>query len=100
MRTFIAYLSYSGNTEEIAQYLEAKLDHMGIDVDIHEIGLDIIPDLSQYDTVFLGTSTWDYRATPDAVKDFILDVGYKPDNMASFGSGVTIFGGEEFYFKV
>src|SRR5699024_5366595 len=99
MRTFIAYLSYSGNTEEIAQYLEAKLDHMGIDVDMHEIGLDIIPDLSQYDTVFLGTFTWDYGATPDEVKDFILDVGYKPYNMAIFGSGDTQFGVEELYCK-
>ena len=99
MRTFIAYLSYSGNTEEIAQYLEAKLDHMGIDVDMHEIGLDFIPDLSQYDTIFLGTFTWDYGATPDEVKDFILDVGYKPDNMAIFGSGDTQFGGEELYCK-
>src|SRR5699024_12717913 len=92
MRTFIAYLSYSGNTEENAQYVEAKLDHMGIDVDMHEIGLDIIPDPSQYDTVFLGTFTWDYGATPAEVKDFIIDVGYKTESMAIFGSGVTKLG--------
>lgn len=99
MRTFIGYLSYSGNTEEIAQYIEERLGQMGIDTDMHEIGLDVIPDLSRYDTIFLGTFTWDYGATPDEVKDFVLEVGYKPDNMAVFGSGDTQFGGDEMFCK-
>src|SRR5699024_5291406 len=69
-------------------------------VDMHEIGLDIIPDLSQYDTVFLGTFTWDLGATPVEVKDFFFDVGYKPSIVAIFGSGDCHFGGVGCYSKV
>ena len=99
MRAFIAYLSYSGNTEEIAEYIEERLKREGVAADMHEIGLDVIPDLSGYDTIFLGTFTWDYGATPDEVKDFILEVGYKPDNVAVFGSGDTQFGGETLFCR-
>lgn len=100
MRILIAYLTYSGNTEEIAQHIENKLaQDDGATVDMHEIGIDLVPDLQQYDYIFLGTFTWDYGSTPDEVKDFILEVGYKPESIAIFGSGDTQFGGEEIYCK-
>src|SRR5699024_3280786 len=72
---------------------------MRIDIDMHKIGLDLMPELPQDDSDFVGTFTWDNGATPDEVKDFILDVGYKPDNMAICGSGDNQFGGEELYSK-
>lgn len=99
MRTLIAYLSYSGNTEEIAQFIENKLVHEGFSVDMHEIGIDQTPVISQYDYIFLGTFTWDLGSTPDEMKDFILEVGYKPDNIAVFGSGDTQFGGDALFCK-
>jgi len=100
MRILIAYLTYSGNTEEIAQHIENKfVQDDGATVDMHEIGIDLVPDLQQYDYIFLGTFTWDYGSTPDEVKDFILEVGYKPESIAIFGSGDTQFGGEEIYCK-
>lgn len=100
MRILIAYLTYSGNTEEIAQHIEKKLvQDESATVDMHEIGIDLVPNIQQYDYIFLGTFTWDYGSTPDEVKDFILEVGYKPESIAIFGSGDTQFGGEEIYCK-
>ncbi|MBO1002187.1 flavodoxin [Pseudogracilibacillus auburnensis] len=99
MRTLISYLSYSGNTEEVAQYIESRLKHEGFDVDMHEIGIDLTPDVSVYDFIFLGTFTWDLGSTPEEMKDFIWDVGYKPENVAVFGSGDTQFGGDSLFCK-
>ena len=99
MRTLIAYLSYSGNTEEIAQYIERTLLNEGFTVDMISIGIDPVPDVSLYDYIFLGTFTWDLGATPDEMKDFVLDIGYKPDNVAVFGSGDTQFGGDDLFCK-
>src|SRR5699024_9739867 len=79
MRILIAYLTYSGNTEEIAQHIENRLVRDGTTVDMHEIGIDLVPDVQQY--------------------DFILEVGYKPESIAIFGSGDTQFGGEDVYCK-
>src|SRR5699024_10935722 len=100
MRCLIAYLSYSGNTEEIAQYIEGKLRINGFQVDMHEIGIDLpVEDVSDYDFIFLGTFTWDMGSTADEVKDFVLEVGYKPNNIAVFGSGDTQFGGDTLFCK-
>src|SRR5690625_3289213 len=100
MRCLIAYLSYSGNTEEIAQFLEERIWEKGMQVDKHEIGIDpLIHDISIYEYIFLGTFTWDLGSVPDEMKDFVLEIGYKPDNIAVFGSGDTQFGGEELFCK-
>jgi|SRR5690625_1355685 len=99
MRTLIAYLSYSGNTEEIAFHLEERLLREGYTVDMYEIGYGVVPDVSVYDKIFLGTFTWDLGSTPDEMKDFVLDVGYKPDNIAVFGSGDTQFGGDVLFCR-
>lgn len=72
-----------------------KLNEDGLQVDKHRIGIDPIVDVSEYDYLFIGTFTWDYGCTPDEVKDFVLEVGYKPDNVAVFGTGDTQFGGED-----
>lgn len=91
MRTLIAYLSFSGNTEETAELIQRKLLTRGALVDMHRIGIDPPINPSHYDVVFLGTFTWDNGSTPDEVKDFVLEIGYKPDNIAVFGTGDTQF---------
>lgn len=93
----VCYLSYSGNTEEIAQIIANKLRKENIDVTMHAIGVDPLPDVATFDNIFLGTFTWDIGSTPDEMKDFVLDVGYKPDNVAVFGSGDTQFGGDDLF---
>ena len=98
-KAIICYLSYSGNTEEIAELIEAKLINNEIAVDMYEIGIDPPIDLANYDFVFLGTFTWDHGSTPDEIKDFVLEVGYKPKNVSVFGSGDTQFGGDELFCR-
>lgn len=99
MRALIAYLSYSGNTEEVAEHIQSLLKQDGIDVDMHSIGIDPPVEAEAYQFIFLGTFTWEMGATPDEVKDFVLEVGYKPDNVAVFGTGDTQFGGDDLYCK-
>lgn len=95
MRILIAYLSYSGNTEEIAALIGQKFESE--ELVYHRIGIDPLPDIESFDKIFIGTFTWAMGATPDEVKDFVLDIGYKPDNVAIFGSGETQFGGDEMF---
>lgn len=97
MRTLIAYLSFSGNTEEVAELIATRLKEAEVGVDMHRIGIDAPIDPEDYDYLFIGTFTWDMGRTPDEVKDFILEVGYKPDNIAVFGTGDTQFGGDELF---
>lgn len=99
MKILIAYLSYSGNTQEIAEIIEKVVRKDDVQVDKHRIEVDPLVDVSEYDYIFLGTFTWDLGSTPDEVKDFVLDVGYKPENMAIFGSGDTQFGGEDLFCR-
>lgn len=77
--------------------LYEELSHARVDVDMHHIDIDPFVNVPDYDYVFLGTFTWDYGYTPDEVKDFIYRVGYKPDNIAVFGTGDTQFGEEHHY---
>lgn len=98
-RAIICYLSYSGNTEEVAQLIEHKLRTDEINVDMHEIGIDPPVDMEVYDLIFLGTFTWDQGRTPDEMKEFVLEIGYKPENIAVFGSGDTQFGGDELFCR-
>jgi len=95
LRALIAYLTYSGNTEEVAERIASGIEQHGMDVDMYQIGRGRHVDVSLYDYIFIGTFTWDYGCTPDEVKDFILDIGYKPNHVAVFGTGDTQFGGEE-----
>ncbi|WP_164667449.1 flavodoxin [Virgibacillus doumboii] len=99
MRSVIAYLSYSGNTKEVAEMIAAHLEVDGMTVDMHCIGIDPPIDTSLYDYLFIGTFTWDMGSTPDEVKDFVLEVGYKPENVAVFGTGDTQFGGDDLFCR-
>ena len=97
MKALIAYLSYSGNTEEVAHMIDDKLHQEDITTVVHEIGLDMPVDAELFDIIFIGTFTWEYGETPDEVKDFVLEIGYKPDNVYVFGTGDTQFGGEDLF---
>ncbi|MGJ9458305.1 flavodoxin [Oceanobacillus sp. CF4.6] len=99
MKALIAYVSYSGNTKEVAEIVEKKLKDEGVTVDNHRIGIDAPIHPECYDYFFIGTFTWEMGKTPDEIKDFVLEVGYKPDNIAVFGTGDTQFGGDELFCK-
>ncbi|MCG7343615.1 flavodoxin [Sporosarcina sp. ACRSL] len=93
----IAYASWSGNTQEVAEIVEETLLAGGIDVTVHRIGIGSIPDPRRFDAMIIGSFTWDKGSTPDEVKDFVADIGYKPENVYVFGTGDTQFGGDELF---
>lgn len=95
----MAYLSYSGNTKETAEIISDYMVKDGVTVELHRIGVDPPIDAAAYDLIFIGTFTWDMGATPDEVKDFVLEVGYKPDTIAVFGTGDTQFGGDALFCR-
>lgn len=99
MRVLIAYLTYSGNTQEVAELIAKQLEKDDINITWHRIDFDLMPDIDSFDVIFLGTFTWDYGETPFELKEFVLDVGYKPENIAVFGTGDTQFGDENQYCK-
>lgn len=97
LNAVIAYLSYSGNTKEVAEIIERELREENFEVDMHRIGVDLPIDPKNYDVIFIGTFTWAKGATPEEVKDFVWEIGYKPNNVAVFGTGETQFGGDELF---
>ncbi|WP_342513406.1 flavodoxin [Sporosarcina sp. FSL K6-1522] len=93
----IAYATWSGNTQEVAELIEAQLADAGISVTSYRIGGGVIPNPRHFDAMIIGSFTWDQGSTPDEVKDFVADVGYKPENVYVFGTGDTQFGGDELF---
>ena len=93
----IAYATWSGNTEEVAELIEKVFLKSDIDVTRYRIGTGPIPDVTEFDALIIGSFTWDKGATPDEVKDFVAEVGYKPPNVYVFGTGDTQFGGDALF---
>ena len=93
----IAYATWSGNTQEVAEIIEETLLGKGIGVTLYRIGGGVIPSPSDFDAMIIGSFTWDKGGTPDEVKDFVADVGYKPANVYVFGTGDTQFGGDALF---
>jgi len=98
-KALIAYLSYSGNTQEVAEILQEIAESRGLHIEMHRIGIDPPVDPQAYDYILIGTFTWEKGSTPDEVKDFVLEIGYKPPNIAVFGTGDTQFGGDALFCK-
>lgn len=97
MKAIICYLSYSGNTEEVADLLKKQLEAANFEIDMYSIGYGAVPNLFEYNLIFLGTFTWDKGSTPEEMKDFAREVGDKPNNVYIFGTGDTQFGGDDLF---
>lgn len=97
LRVLIAYLSYSGNTKEVAELIRDTILYNGASVKMHRIGIDPPADPRDYACFLFGTFTWDMGSTPEEVKEFVLEIGFKPDNVAVFGTGDTQFGGDDLF---
>lgn len=94
----IVYASLSGNTEEVAEIIADELAGTNVDIAMHRIGFeDVLPYPSAYGAMFIGSYTWGRGQTPDEVKDFVADIGYKPAPVYVFGTGDTQFGGDELF---
>ena len=93
----IVYASWSGNTQEVAEMIEETLVAENIAVTTYRIGGGVIPNPRDFDAIIFGSFTWEQGSTPDEVKDFVADVGYKPANVYVFGTGDTQFGGDTLF---
>ena len=93
----IVCASWSGNTQEVAEIIEETLRKENIAVTIYRIGGGVIPNPRDFDAMIIGSFTWERGATPDEVKDFVADIGYKPPNVYVFGTGDTQFGGDDLF---
>ena len=95
MKALVCYISYSGNTEEVAELIEETLLSHNHEVELYRVGLsEGIPDFNNFDIVFMGTFTWGDGRVPSDMKNFITEIGYKPKNIVLFGTGDTQFGGD------
>lgn len=101
MHALILYASFSGNTEEVAELIKDSLLNKSIDVTLYRITRQPvhIPDFTKFDMIFFGSFTWAKGATPEIVKRFVYQIGYKPENIFVFGTGDTQFGGDVLFCK-
>lgn len=97
MNVLVAYLTYSGNTQEVAELIAERAELRNYVVDLYRIGSEQPLDMANYELIFIGTFTWSRGETPHEVKDFVLEIGYKPETVAVFGTGDTQFGGEQMF---
>lgn len=97
IKVLIAYATYSGNTQEVAELIQETLMKSDATVVLYRIGSGPIPDPADFNVMMVGSFTWDQGATPEEVKDFVLDVGYKPEHIYVFGTGDTQFGGDALF---
>ncbi len=97
VRVLISYASFSGNTKETAEIIDEVLTAHGHTTQLHRIGSGPAPDPSLFDAMLVGTFTWGKGQTPDLVKDFVYEIGYKPPNVFVFGTGDTQFGGDTLF---
>lgn len=93
----IAYATWSGNTQEVAEIIEETLRSKDIEVTSYRIGGGVMPNPADFDAMMIGSFTWDKGSTPDEVKDFVADIGYKPASVYVFGTGDTQFGGDTLF---
>lgn len=100
MRSLILYVTYSGNTEEIAEIIEKTAKKKGFEVACYDLFQQTKSfDFATYDVIFLGSFTWDYGEIPDELEDFLHGIELDHEQVAVFGSGDTQFGGDALYCK-
>ncbi|MEM9200924.1 MAG: flavodoxin [Actinomycetota bacterium] len=58
--TCVVYGTDTGNTEDVARRITAKLDNLGLGVDMHDIEKIDVSQILNYEFVILGIPTWDY----------------------------------------
>lgn len=89
-KILIAYVSGGGNTKEVAEVISATLTGIGKEHDIFRVGSNAtLPNLSEYDLLYLGSYTIGEGRTPKTMVDFLRNVGVKHSNVAVFGTGDT-----------
>lgn len=93
-KVLLVYASMSGNTEAIADLVEAGLKDEGVTVDCKEVVDADASSMTDYDGVILGAYTWGEGELPDEFLDFYDDMAgtdLSGKKCAVFGSGSTAY---------
>jgi len=90
----ITFASMSGNTEEVADHLQAQLEKKEHEITLEEMDELDASELQNYDAVLLGSYTWGDGDLPYEVEEFYedmedMDLSGLP--AAVFGSGDTAY---------
>ncbi|WP_066054262.1 flavodoxin [Robertmurraya korlensis] len=94
MKTFIGYVSMSGNTEDMANILKETLLQSGCEVDLLNLETVDVHALKDYDCIFLGAYTWGDGDLPYEVEEFFEELRHlnlEGVKAACFGSGDTLY---------
>lgn len=93
----IVYASTSGNTEMMAEVMAVFLDRLGHEVLIKSFDFDPVDveELDAYDSVLIGTHTWDDGDLPYEVEDFYEDLDLVSLTRPIFG----LFGSADSFYK-
>ncbi len=89
-KTIIIYGSTTGNTEIISEEIKKGLEKGGKDVTIKNVINADINELSNYDLILLGCSTWGLGELQDDFQPFYGEMAvehFKGKNVAVFGTG-------------
>ena len=90
MKTIILYGSSTGNTAKIAAYVAGAFQSAGMEIEVKPVSAIELHDLSAYDVVLLGSSTWGNGSLQDAMKLFYFKIDSSlvaSKKMAVFGAG-------------
>ncbi|MCP3028533.1 flavodoxin [Halobacillus sp. A5] len=90
-KVVVLFTSMSGNTEEIAEIIEAQLQALNVSVSLVQIDIDEfeVEDLLSYDAILFGTYTWGDGDLPYELEDFyeeLADIDLSGKEAALFGS--------------
>ena len=91
-KILIAYISMTGNTENIADIISDTLELHHHEVEMEEIELIDASDMLQYDGILIGAYTYYDGELPSEAEDFyeeILTVNLQHKKVGVFGSGDT-----------
>lgn len=90
----IVYASVTGNTEQLAEMLQAAMLNQELHTELYRIEDFPLTALSSFDTLVIGTYTWGSGEIPGELRDLyeaIEKLDYKELQTAVFGTGDSFF---------
>ena len=94
----VIYHSFSGNTKDLAELISTQLGSIPL-YRINKYTDEVLPNLSQFDKIILGTFTWGQGEIPSEVRKFVKEnqQHFQQKEVYLFGTGDTQFGGDELF---
>jgi len=86
----IFFGSNGGTTQGVAHSIATTLKKKGLDVDVKDISASSADDISQYENIIFGTSTWGMGDLQDDWDSFVSNlssIDFSGKKLALFGTG-------------